>query len=68
MDLCDRAGELRALPEVRRQIVDEAERIYLKELLRRADDNLARAAELAGLTRQAISHLVHKHGLRSRNS
>jgi transcriptional regulator with GAF, ATPase, and Fis domain len=66
VSLHDARGALRPLPEVRREAADEIERAFLREALRQTDGNLSRAAELAGLTRQALTHLANKHGLHPR--
>lgn len=43
--------------------VDEFERGYLTQLMRRAGPNLSRAAGLAGLERHNLRDLLRKHGL-----
>jgi DNA-binding NtrC family response regulator len=59
---------LRSLPDARRANTDEFERVYVEEVLRRADGNLLRAAELAGVSRRFLSELAVKHGLRQKRS
>ncbi|HJZ88108.1 MAG TPA: sigma 54-interacting transcriptional regulator [Polyangia bacterium] len=39
------------------------ERDYLKSLLTKSGHNVARAARLAGMTRQGLYRLLHRHGL-----
>ena len=55
------------LPEARRVAGDAFERRYLEDLIERAGGVLARAAELAGVSRQALTKLVAKHQLRVRD-
>jgi DNA-binding NtrC family response regulator len=59
-------GQLRPWLEARRLAALEIERDYLKELLALAEGNLSHAAELAGVTRQALSAMAQKHGLHPR--
>ena len=65
----DFGGEatLAPLHEARRQSQDELERAYLVDALRRCGGNLTQAAELAGISRQMITRLAAKHGLRGRD-
>ena len=58
---------LRPLHEARQQASDLLERRYLLEALARADDNVSRAAELAGVSRQMFTRLLAKHQLRARD-
>jgi DNA-binding NtrC family response regulator len=64
--LCDRSGQLRPWLEARRLAAAEAERSYVAAVLAQADGNLTHAAQLAGITRQSLTVLAEKHGLRSR--
>jgi DNA-binding NtrC family response regulator len=58
---------LRPLHEARMQAGDAFERRYLVEALARAEDNVSRAADLAGVSRQLFTRLLAKHGLRGRD-
>jgi DNA-binding NtrC family response regulator len=60
-------ARLRELSEARQLAGDAFERAYLEEALARADGNLSRAAELAGVSRQMLTRLVAKHGLRAKD-
>jgi hypothetical protein len=51
------------LIEGRRAFGESFELGYITELMRRSDGKHARAAELAGVSRQLITRLVNKHGL-----
>jgi DNA-binding NtrC family response regulator len=64
--MVDGNGALYSLPELRRKTVDDLERRYIEEALKRADHNLSRAADLAGITRQSFTALAEKHGLHKR--
>jgi DNA-binding NtrC family response regulator len=61
------AGPLVQLAEARRQAADQFERDYLAAALAAADGNLSRAAELAGTSRQLLTQLARKHGMRARD-
>ncbi len=52
--------------EARRSLLDDFEHDYLKRLMVRCRDNLAQAAERAGVERHYLRKLLHKHGLRER--
>jgi DNA-binding NtrC family response regulator len=54
------------LPEARRIAGDEFERDYLERALALAGGSVSRAAELADVSRQMMTRLVAKHGLRRR--
>jgi DNA-binding NtrC family response regulator len=58
---------LRPLHEARTYAGDAFERRYLLEALARAEDNVSRAAELAGVSRQLFTRLIAKHNLRVRD-
>jgi DNA-binding NtrC family response regulator len=60
-------AQLRALSDARQQASDLFERRYVLEALARADDNISRAAELAGVSRQMFTRLIAKHQLRARD-
>jgi DNA-binding NtrC family response regulator len=60
-------AQLRSLSEARRQASDLFERRYLVEALARAEDNISRAADLAGVSRQMFTRLIAKHQLRARD-
>ena len=66
-NLVDPSGTLYTLPELRDRVAHDLERAYLEEVLARADGNLTRAAELAGVTRQYLTTLAQKHGLHPRD-
>jgi len=59
--------DLPPLAEARRQAADAFERDYLTRALAAAGGNLSRAAELAGVSRQLLTQLAKKHGLRARD-
>ena len=58
----ERHGE--RLSEARQSANDGFEARYLQEALARADNNVSRAAELAGVSRQLFTRLLAKHRLR----
>jgi DNA-binding NtrC family response regulator len=60
-------GRLVPLTEARALAGDAFERAYLEEAIARAEGNLSRAAELAGVSRQMLTRLVAKHGLRGKD-
>jgi DNA-binding NtrC family response regulator len=62
-------GEGRPLPwlEARRLANLDLERQYVQLLLLKTDGNLSQAARLAGITRQSLTTLAEKHGLRRKN-
>jgi DNA-binding NtrC family response regulator len=60
-------ARLLPLAEARSLAGDAFERAYLEEALARADGNLSRAAELAGVSRQMLTRIAAKHGLRSKD-
>jgi DNA-binding NtrC family response regulator len=53
--------------KARRVAADLFERDYLERVLAATDGNLSRAAEVAGVSRQVITHLARKHGMRARD-
>jgi len=50
--------------DAKEKIVDAFERHYVEQLLDRADGNVSRAADMAGLDRSYLTRLAKKHGLR----
>jgi len=63
-----RDGErIRSLPEARHLAMDEFERGYVEAVLAAAGGIVARAADLAGVSRQMLTRLVGKHRLRIRD-
>jgi DNA-binding NtrC family response regulator len=64
--LFDDDGKLRPLPEARRLAREDFERRYLQEVIARTGDRSARAAELSGVSRQFLTGLLQKYGLRAR--
>jgi len=61
------AGEFPPLADARRRAQDDFERAYIEETLRACDGNVTRAAELAGVSRQQMTRLLARHGLRGRD-
>jgi DNA-binding NtrC family response regulator len=61
--LLDEEGRPRPWLEARRLASLATEREYAQLLLLQTEGNLTRAAELAGVTRQAFTKLAEKHGL-----
>ncbi len=57
---------LRSFTQIRNDIVSNFEKTFLCEALRRADGNIARAAQDCGEYRKKIERLMKKHGLTSR--
>lgn len=60
----NRSGSLPPLRSARREADSAFERLYVKEALKRADENVMRAARLAAVSRQFMTKLIRKHGLR----
>jgi DNA-binding NtrC family response regulator len=60
-------ARLRPLSEARQHAGDDFERRYVELVLERAGGNVSRAAELAGASRQMLTRLIAKHGLRARD-
>jgi DNA-binding NtrC family response regulator len=52
------------LADVRRQVVDDAERQYLKDLLERNTGKISVAAEEAGISPRQLNKLLHKYAIR----
>ncbi len=57
------AGDL-SLKEARDQLIDAFERRYLEDLLEHCDDNLSKAARIAGVDRKTIGRMLKRHGIR----
>lgn len=55
--------EIRRLKAARRAAIDRFEVEYVRELLRRSEGNVTRAAALADVSRQVIHKLIAKHRL-----
>jgi DNA-binding NtrC family response regulator len=62
--ICDlvRSGPLKC---VKRELVDQLERAYLSDALRRSHGNIAEAARASGKQRRAFFELMRKHGVRT---
>jgi two-component system response regulator AtoC len=65
-DIIDESGAIRPWLDARERVSLAFERSYVSELLLRADGNLTRAAQLAGITRQSFTAMAERHGLRAR--
>jgi DNA-binding NtrC family response regulator len=65
-DLFDQHGGIRKLHDARQLSADAFERRYLTALLELAQDDMGKAIELAGVTRQLIQRLLVEHGFRDR--
>jgi DNA-binding NtrC family response regulator len=52
------------LADVRRQVVDDAERQYLKDLLERNTGKISTAADEAGISPRQLNKLLHKYTIR----
>jgi DNA-binding NtrC family response regulator len=61
------AGDFPPLADARRRAQDDFERAYLEETLRLCDGNVTHAAERAGVSRQQMTRLLARHGLRGRD-
>ena len=55
------------LADVRHRVADDAERSYLKELLRLHKGRIDRTAEHAGISTRQLRNLMSKHGLNKRD-
>jgi two-component system response regulator GlrR len=53
----------RTFQDAKRELVDDFERRYLEEALKRSRGNIARAARDSGKDRRAFFELMRKHGL-----
>ncbi|MEC7519397.1 MAG: sigma 54-interacting transcriptional regulator [Myxococcota bacterium] len=60
------AADLEGVPfkDAKARVVDSFEREYVRRLLERHDGNVSRAAEEAGISRNHLTSLAQKHGLR----
>jgi DNA-binding NtrC family response regulator len=54
------------LPEARELVMEQFERGYIAERMRQHNDNITRAAESMGISRQLLHRLVERYGLRAR--
>lgn len=52
------------LPEARRLATEDFERSYVEQVLARASGNVTQAAKFAGVSRQMLTRLLSKHGIR----
>jgi DNA-binding NtrC family response regulator len=57
-------GPLLPLSEARRENTDAFERAYVVRALELGGQNVPRAADIAGISRQMMLRLANKHGLR----
>jgi DNA-binding NtrC family response regulator len=55
----------RSFQEAKRTVVDQFERGYVEQALRKTDGNIARAARESGKDRRAFFELMRKHGLKA---
>jgi transcriptional regulator with GAF, ATPase, and Fis domain len=51
------------LQEARAKANERFERVYLEDVLRRAEGNVAQAAGMAGISRQVFYRLLHRNGI-----
>jgi DNA-binding NtrC family response regulator len=54
----------KTLAQMRRNVLEEAEKAYLKELLANSGGKLKPAAQVAGITTRQLHKLMKKHALR----
>jgi DNA-binding NtrC family response regulator len=54
------------LPEARELVMEQFEREYVAQRLRMHGDNITRAAESMGVSRQLLHRLIERYGLRAR--
>ena len=54
------------LPEARELVMEQFERGYVEERLKRHGGNVSRAAESMGVSRQLVHRLIERYGLRTR--
>ena len=54
------------LPEARELVMEQFERRYVEERLRRHGGNVSRAAEGMGVSRQLVHRLIERYGLRAK--
>lgn len=52
----------RPFKEAKERLIDDFERRYLKEILKRFDGNISRAASHSGIDRRSLHRLLAKHG------
>ena len=53
-----------SLAEVRRTVIEQTERCYLKELLAANNGRIKESAETAGISTRQLHKLMKKHGVR----
>ena len=58
----------RVKKEMRERSVDEIERLFIQETLRRNDNNVTRSAKETGMQRANFQALMKKHGIRVRET
>lgn len=54
------------LPEARELLMEQFEKRYVEQRLKQHDDNITRAAESMGVSRQLLYRLIERYGLRAR--
>lgn len=52
--------------DAKQQVIDQAEREYITQVLKRCDGKVARAAEIAGLNRTYFYRLIKRHGVKTK--
>ena len=62
----DEQGRVRPWLDARRIAGSDAEREYFRIVIEQTDGHLTKAAELAGISRQSVSTIAHRHGLARR--
>jgi DNA-binding NtrC family response regulator len=62
-----RSARVAPLQDARRLAADQFERDYLERLLLAVEGNVTRGAEVAGVSRQLLTRMLAKHGLRGRD-
>jgi DNA-binding NtrC family response regulator len=58
---------LASMPEARRDAMSEFERLYVIDALARSGGNISEAARLAGVSRQIMTRLTARYGLRAKD-
>ncbi len=61
-----RGGVLPAFREAKQAVLESFEKTYLRQLLKQAEGNITRAAEIAGMDRKNLYDLLKKHDLAPR--
>ncbi len=62
--MMDRANTDRPFKVVKQELIEEFERTYISDLLKKYEGNVTQAAKQAGLERAYLQKLVRKYGLR----